>query len=220
MLRTQLTPANPCPCCCPHGQALWGGARRRVPSSPRSPQRCWAQPGTSPTPSTPPCRPPSPPCSCSAVATNPCQIKPSSSGWFISPRMLIPDLKSQMLDEEEFFWDRAMMGSQGTCCCASSQPPSTVIAGGSAELRALLMAPLFLRAGAVAAFPCFLPPAVPLTCVGKPRLLNAIRFKAKVSGHVPLGRGGMVELLGKGQPWAAKAGRGLPSPSSPVWGGL
>lgn len=100
-----------------------------MPSSPRSPQRCWAQPGTSPTPSTPPSRPPSPPCSCSAVATNPCQIKPSSSGWFISPGMLIPDLKSQMSDEEEFFWDRAMMGSQGTCCCASSQPPSTVIAG-------------------------------------------------------------------------------------------
>lgn len=88
--------------------------------------------------------------------------------------------------------------------------------GGSAELRALLMAPLFLRAGAMAGFPCVLPPAVPLTCVGKPRLLNAIRFKAKVSGHVPLGRGGMVELLGKGQPWAAKAGRGLASQFGPI----
>lgn len=68
--------------------------------------------------------------------------------------------------------------------------------------------------------PCSLPPAVPLTCVGKPRFLNAARFKAKVSGHVPFGREGMIELLGKGQPWTAKAGRGLASSSSPVWIGL
>lgn len=49
MLHIQLTPANPCPCCFPHGQALWGGACQQVPSSPRSPQRSWAQPST-PTP--------------------------------------------------------------------------------------------------------------------------------------------------------------------------
>lgn len=183
-----------------------------------------AVPIPSPAPSTPASRPPPPPCSCNAVAMNPWQIKPSSSGWFISPRMLDPDLKSQTLDEEELFWKGAVTGSRGTrCCssCASSQPPLPHSSlGTSAELWALLMAPLFLHAGAVAAFPCFSPPALPLTCVGKPRLLNAIRFKAKVSGHVPFGRGGMVELLGKGQPWAAKAGRGLASQSGPVWGGF
>lgn len=88
--------------------------------------------------------------------------------------------------------------------------------GAGAKLWAQLLAPFFLRAGDVAALPCFSPPAVPLTCVGKPRLLNAIRFKAKVLGHVPLWRAGIVELLGKGQPWAAKAGRGLASQSRPI----
>lgn len=57
--------------------------------------------------------------------------------------------------------------------------------------------------------PCSWPPAAPLTCVGKPRFLNAARFKAKVLGHVPFRREGMIELLGKGQPWTAKAGRGF-----------
>lgn len=57
-----------------------------------------------------------------------------------------------------------------------------------------------------------------LTCVGKPRLLNATRFKAKVSGHVPFGRGGMGEVLGEGQPWAAEAGRSLDSLLAPPGG--
>lgn len=59
--------------------------------------------------------------------------------------------------------------------------------------------------------PCSSPAAVPPTCVGKPGFLNTARFKAKVLGHVPFGREGMTELLGKGQSWTAKAGRGLAS---------
>lgn len=126
----------------PTGAALQGGEHGWEPSSLHNPV------GFTPTLCVHPCpshlQTPSPPCS----AMTPWQTQTSYSGWLPSLRMLNSGLKSQMLAEEELLWKGAGLGCQVTARCSSSQPPLH-----SPKLGALLRAPLFLHAGAVAAFP-------------------------------------------------------------------